>query len=351
MRVLVTGGAGFIGSHTCVKLIEKGYKLIILDSYANSNEKSIDGIINILKLQRIKDINIDFDILKADIRDESALEKLFLDCQESGNPIHAVLHFAGLKSVRESFCKPLLYWDVNVNGSLTLFRIMEKYKCRTLVFSSSATIYGLNEDIPLHENIEIKPTNPYGNTKATIENLLNDIYKSSAGKWKIANLRYFNPIGAHSSGLIGEAPLGIPNNIFPYITQVAAGLLKKVKVYGNDWPTVDGTGVRDYIHVMDLAEGHIAALEYLSSKKPQIINLNLGTSQGTSVLELIEVFQSVNNINIPFEFSERRKGDRSTIIADNSLAISNLNWVPKRSLKQMCLDGWKWQSLHPNGYV
>ena len=349
MKVLVTGGAGFIGSHACLALLQNGYEVIVIDSYLNSHKKSIERVIEIMsKKTEIQKINLE--IVKADIRDEKALDQIFLKCQSSRNPIEAVLHFAGLKSVNESVLLPLRYWDINVNGSLNLLRVMSKYECRTIVYSSSATIYGLSDHQPLKENSEIKPINPYGTTKATVERLLHDIYNSQPDKWRITNLRYFNPIGAHSSGMIGESPLLIPNNIFPYITQVAAGRIDKLTIFGNNWPTIDGTGVRDYIHVMDVAEGHIFALEYLFKSDSQIINLNLGTGKGTSVLELINTFERVNNIEIPIEFGERRIGDCSTEIADNSLALSCLNWLPKRSLEEMCSDGWKWQSLNPSGY-
>ena len=349
MRVLVTGGAGFIGSHTCLSLLEKGYEVIIIDSFVNGHKKAIERVTEIIKRNN-KNININIDIVNLDIRNENLLDNLFFNYQKLGKPIEAVIHFAGLKSVNNSVLLPLHYWDINVNGSIKLLSVMSRYECRTMVFSSSATIYGLSDDNPLKENSEIKPTNPYGSTKATVEKLLNDTFMSQPRKWRIINLRYFNPIGAHSSGLIGEAPLQTPSNVFPYITQVAAGVLEKLTIFGKNWPTRDGTGVRDYIHIMDLAEGHINALEYLLENQNQIININLGTGKGTSVLELVDVFQRVNNINIPIEFADRRIGDCSTVIADNSLALSCLDWSPKRSLEEMCSDGWKWQSLNPKGY-
>ena len=349
MRILVTGGAGFIGSHTCLALQEKGYDITVIDSYINSHKKSLQRVLDILKKNnRVKNIGIDIEI--ADIRDENSLDKLFLRYQDLGNPIQAVMHFAGQKSVKDSVLNPLIYWDVNVHGSINLLRVMDKYNCRTIVFSSSATIYGLSNNLPLKENADIQPINPYGRTKVAIEQILNDIYNSHTDKWKIANLRYFNPIGAHPSGMIGEAPMGIPTNIFPYITKVAAGIFDELTVFGKDWPTLDGTCIRDYIHVMDLAEGHIAALEYLNNFEDKIVNLNLGTGLGTSVLELIDTFEKVNNIKISKKFSSRRIGDSCTVIADNCLAVSCLNWSPKRNLEEMCLDGWKWQSLNPEGY-
>ncbi len=349
MKVLVTGGAGFIGSHTCLALLEKGYEVLVLDSYVNSHKESISRVIEIIKSnKKIKNVNINLN--NGDIRDESILDKLFSDSKLMGKPIQAVIHFAGLKSVKESITNPLRYWDINVNGSINLFKVMYRYKCKTIVFSSSATIYGLSDNLSITEKAEINPINPYGRTKEVIEKILNDVFYSERDKWKIANLRYFNPIGSHPSGLIGEVPSGVPNNIFPYLTQVAAGIRNKLTIFGNDWPTIDGTGVRDYIHVMDLADAHISALEYLLNTKSQIINLNLGTGKGTSVLELVNTFQRVNNVNVPIVFSSRREGDCGTVIADNSLSISYLKWRPKRSLDQMCIDGWKWQLLNPEGY-
>ena len=348
MKVLVTGGAGFIGSHTCLALLEKGYEVIVLDSFVNSKQESLKRVIEILKCKKI---NKNIKIIKGDIRDKNILDELFSNAKRTGKPFQAVVHFAGLKSVKDSVFNPLLYWDVNVDGSINLLRVMNKYRCRTIVFSSSATIYGLSNKKALKEDTEIMPINPYGRTKAAIEKLLNDLYISNPVEWKIANLRYFNPIGAHESGMIGESPMGVPNNIFPYITQVAAGKLDKLKIFGNDWPTLDGTGVRDYIHVMDLAEGHILALEHLLESKSKIINLNIGTGIGTSVLELVKTFERVNDIRIPLMFSTKRIGDCSSVIADNTRAISVLNWTPKRNLSQMCIDGWHWQSSNPEGYL
>ncbi len=348
-KILVTGGAGFIGSHTCVALLENGYEIIVLDSFANSQAKSLTRVIDMFN-PKTEDKNIPIQIIRGDIRDDKILDKLFSESLQINNPITAVIHFAGLKSVEQSVFNPLLYWDVNVNGSIRLLKAMTKYNCSTIVFSSSATIYGLSNQKILVEDTEIKPINPYGHTKAVIEQLLENIYESSPDNWRIANLRYFNPIGAHSSGLIGENPVGKPNNIFPYITQVASGKLDKVNIFGNDWPTIDGTGVRDYIHIMDLAEGHIAALENLLCDKSKIININLGTGLGTSVFELINIFERVNSVKIPYHIVNRRKGDLASIIADNSLALTYLDWSPKRDIEQMCIDGWKWQLLNPKGF-
>ncbi len=348
-RILVTGGSGFIGSHTCLVLLKKGYEIIVLDSCVNSSPKSLDKVLEILKKLGFNSEN-KLTFIKGDLRNLSTIEKIFKDSQLAKKPIDGVIHFAGLKAVGESVKLPLKYWDSNVCGTVNLLKVMEENHCRKIVFSSSATIYGKTSNIRLNENTPIKAVNPYGNTKVVIERLLNDLFDASNCKWSIANLRYFNPIGAHFSGLIGEAPLGIPNNIFPFITQVATGQRKELNIFGNDWPTHDGTGIRDYIHVMDLAEGHISSLEYLSNEEPQVINLNLGTGKGTSVLDLVDVFQKVNNIKINYVFAPRRAGDSSIVIADNSLAISRLDWNPKRTLEEMCRDGWNWQKINPRGY-
>tara|TARA_B100000212_G_scaffold76991_1_gene54565 strand:- start:5445 stop:6500 length:1056 start_codon:yes stop_codon:yes gene_type:complete len=341
-RILITGGVGFIGSHTIILLLQKGFDLIIIDSFINSYKKNIEEIKNLISRINNQFLeNIKF--IECDIRDKKHLNQIFLSSSNSGNPIEAVIHFAGLKAVGESVKNPLFYWEINVGGSINLFKIMDDFDCKTIVFSSSATIYHNISKGLLDENCEINPLSPYGKTKATIEKILETLYESESNKWNVANLRYFNPIGAHESGLIGENPKGIPNNLFPYINEVAIGRRNKLKIFGNDWPTFDGTGVRDYIHVMDLAEGHISALEFLLSKKGNYVNLNLGTSKGTSVLQLIETFEKVNNCKINYEFAERRSGDIASSIADNKLAISLLNWKPKRSIEDMCKDGWRWQ--------
>ena len=347
MKVLVTGGAGFIGSHTCLALLEKDYEIAVIDSYVNSNEMSLRRVIDISKSHKE---NKNIKIINADIRDIESLERVFAESYKIGKPFDAVVHFAGLKSVKDSVLNPLPYWDNNVYGAINLLKVMNKYKCKTIVFSSSATIYSASNNKLLNEQTNIKPINTYGTTKAVIEQLLQNIYNSNPKEWKIVNLRYFNPIGAHFSGKIGEFPIGIPSNIFPYITQVATGRFEKLSIFGNDWPTKDGTCIRDYIHVMDLAEGHISALEYLLENDSQIISLNLGTGIGTSVLELVDTFERVNKIKIELEFVERRIGDSCSVIADNSLACSCLDWRPKRSLQEMCIDGWKWQLSNPKGY-
>ena len=266
-------------------------------------------------------------------------------------PITSVIHFAGLKSVKESNLKPLEYWDVNVSGSINLLKIMDKYNCRNIVFSSSATIYGSNkEQNSFKEDSNINPINTYGETKASVEKILNYLHFSNPEKWNIACLRYFNPIGAHPSGLIGESPLEEPENLFPYICQVASGKRKILKIFGNDWPTKDGTCIRDFIHVMDLVDAHICALENLYKGKNKLINLNIGTGKGTSVLELISTFEEVNKIKIPFIIQGRRDGDSAYVVADNSLSQEILNWQTKRSLLDMCRDGWNWQKKNPLGY-
>ncbi len=348
--LVVTGGAGFIGSHTCLVLLENGYDIYVLDNFTNSSSKSLERVFRLvseLKESRTSKL----EIINCDIRDEFALEKAFLNASSNNNKIDAVIHFAGLKAVGESNKNPLSYWDVNVNGTTKLLQTMSRFDCKTIVFSSSATVYGNSDVQPISEENVICPSNPYGQTKATIERILEDVFNSDPQNWKIANLRYFNPVGAHPSGQIGENPMEIPNNIFPFITQVAIGTRKRLEIFGNDWPTKDGTGIRDYIHVMDLASAHMAALKFLLDEKPQIINLNLGTGKGTSVLELVNTFQRVNSCKIPFSYVDRRLGDVAITIADSSLALAKLDWRPERTLEEMCRDGWKWQLLNPQGYV
>ena len=342
--VIVTGGCGFIGSHTCLSLLKKDYEVWVIDSLINSSS---------LSLERVKMLSGKLGsiyLFQGDIRDIKFIREVFHEALNKNKTILGVIHFAGVKAVGESFFNPIQYWDNNVVGTINLLQVMNENNCKTIVFSSSATIYRITNNIPIKECAEIKSINPYGNTKVAIEKLLNDLYVSSPNQWRISSLRYFNPIGAHDSGLLGEDPLGKPNNIFPLIMQVAIKRIEKLLIFGNDWPTSDGTGIRDYIHVLDLADAHILSLELLLRENPQVLNLNLGTSKGTSVLELKNMFEEVNNVEIPYEFTERRKGDNSIVIADNSKAISVLNWVPKRTLEQMCIDGWKWQSNNPYGY-
>ena len=345
--ILVTGGVGFIGSHTCIYLLNNGYKVYIIDSLINSSIHVIDLIEKICsKSSNFSKGNLKF--FKGDICDERCLERIFLFAKKENRPIQSVIHFAGLKSVKDSTIDPIRYWEVNVSGSINLLHVMRKYGCNTIVFSSSATIYGSSKYMYIPENSKIKPVNPYGNTKSIIEKLLSDTFHNLPN-WKIASLRYFNPIGAHPSGLLGENPKGSPNNIFPIITQVASRKKDKLSIFGRDWSTKDGTGVRDYIHVMDLAEGHVRTLDYLKNNNSMNISMNIGTSKGTSVLELIDIFQKVNNIEIPHLFESRREGDVARLVADNSLLKRTLDWCPKRSLEEMCVDGWNWQKLNPNG--
>ena len=347
--ILLTGGNGYIGTHTCVSFLKKNYKIIVLDSNVNSSPISLKRVKEIFKLRKNSQENIIFE--KGDIRNEIFLRNVFINAIKRNSPIKAVVHFAGLKSVKDSVIDPLSYWDSNLFGALCLLKVMNKYKCKTIVFSSSAAIYGKNIKNPIEEISLIKPISPYGDTKVAVEKILENLFLSDTKhEWRIANLRYFNPIGAHHTGLIGENPYDVPSNIFPYICGVAIGKYKKLNIFGNDWPTKDGTGVRDYIHVMDLADSHLSAMEFLLNNEPQIINLNIGTGIGTSVLELVKIFEKVNNCIIPFDFYDRRLGDVAQLIANNKNAIYKLNWKPKKSLEDMCRDGWKWKKLNPNGY-
>ena len=347
-RILLTGGAGFIGSHTFCSLIEKGFDLLIIDSLVNSSEKSLEGVKAIFKNQKI-DINEKVNFFRGDLRDKKFLDSVFKSSINKGKPIDGVIHFAGLKAVAESVINPIKYWDHNVLGSINLIQSMNNNNCKTIVFSSSAAVYGNNSEKIISEKSKINPINPYGSTKFAVENLLNDIYQKKSSEWKIAILRYFNPIGAHPSGLIGENPLQKPNNIFPKIINAAYEKVK-LEVFGNDWPSHDGTCIRDYIHVMDLAEGHLKALDYLFKNDSQLIKLNLGTGCGYSVLELIKTFEKVNSVKVPFEISNRREGDVFKLVANNEKAIKTIDWFPNRSLEDMCKDGWNWKIMHPMGY-
>tara|TARA_Y100000589_G_C27127009_1_gene618970 strand:- start:141 stop:1199 length:1059 start_codon:yes stop_codon:yes gene_type:complete len=348
-RLLITGGCGFIGSHTSYVLLNAGYSLIILDSFENSSIEPINKLKN-LSNDFKSIIESKLKIYKGDIRDFSLVCKIFDDSKNEGEPIEGVIHFAGLKSVPNSFNNPIKYWDFNVGGTLNLIKVMNIYNCKTIVFSSSATIYGDKNSQPLKESSHINPSSPYGLTKVAVENILQSLSRSEKSKWRVANLRYFNPIGAHPSGLIGEDPINYGGNLFPKLSDVALGKEDHLIIFGNDWPTKDGTGIRDYIHVLDLAEGHQVALEYLINNEPHSINFNLGTGIGTSVLELINTFEMVNKTKIPFVFSSRRNGDIPISIADNSFAIKKLKWTPKRNLEDMCRDFWKWKIINPDGY-
>ncbi len=346
--ILVTGGAGFIGSHTCLSLLKRRYNLYVLDSFVNSSEFSLTNVLKILSIENF-DANHLLNLVSGDITDKNIIRDVFLKSIQDKKPIKSVIHFAGLKSVAESVENPSIYWKTNLISSLNLIQIMLEFGCLTIVFSSSATVYGLNNKSPINENGLLKPNNPYGHTKLAVENLLSDFHAIDK-KLKVANLRYFNPVGAHPSGLIGEDPKGIPNNIFPIIAKVAVGKLDKLNIFGNNWPTLDGTGIRDYIHVMDLAEGHINMLEFLINNEPQIVNLNLGTGIGTSVLQLLNTYEKVNNVKIPFEFVDRRSGDVAELVAENKFAKELINWNPKRNLTEMCKDSFNWQIKNPYGF-
>ena len=344
--VFLTGGSGYIGTHTCLTLLKAGFNLIVLDSNINSKKIALAKVLEIYKSFKENYINRLL-FVEGDIRDEKLLNEIFEKAKINKMQIDAVIHLAGLKSVKESINNPLAYWDANVCGAIKLFRSMIKHNCHTIVFSSSATIYGTQENgLSIKEDALINPINPYGENKVIIEKILKNIFDSSKENWRIANLRYFNPIGAHSSGLIGEEPLGTPNNIFPIICKAAAGKIDKLEIFGNDWPTKDGTCIRDYIHVMDLADAHKSALDYLIKKESKFINFNIGTGTGTSVLELVKTFIDVNGCTIKYNFGKRRAGDPCTVVADNQLALNTLKWEPKRNVEDMCRDGWKWQIYH-----
>ena len=336
MTMLVTGGAGYIGSHTCVKLLETGHRIAVIDNLCNSNIEAI---------QRIKQLTgKDFSFYQEDLRNTEALERLF----QEENKIDSVIHFAGLKAVGESVAQPLRYYENNLSSTLSLLRAMENHNVKTLVFSSSATVYGDPASVPITEEFPLSATNPYGMTKLMIENILKDLCKADKS-WNIALLRYFNPVGAHESGLIGEDPNGIPNNLVPYITQVAIGKLEKLRVFGNDYPTKDGTGVRDYIHVVDLANGHLAALNRLQENGGLMI-YNLGTGAGYSVLDVVDAFSKASSRPIPYEITERRPGDIAECYADPQKAERELSWKAERGLTEMCRDSWNWQQKNPQGF-
>jgi UDP-glucose 4-epimerase len=336
MRVLVTGGLGYIGSHTSLVLAEAGHEPVIIDNLANAKTQVID------RIRRLAGKEIGFH--RADVRDRQALEAIL-----ERERIAAVLHFAGLKAVGESVEKPLLYYENNVGGTIALLEAMRSSGVNLLVFSSSATVYGEPERLPLTEDHPLKPANPYGKTKLMIEHILADC-AVAAPDFRYAALRYFNPIGAHPSGDIGEDPRGIPNNLLPYVAQVAVGKLPRLRVFGNDYETLDGTGVRDYIHVMDLARGHVAALDYLQNTGASI-TVNLGTGRGYSVLEAVKAFERASGREVPLEFVARRSGDVAACYADASLAANELHWQAKLGIDEMCRDIWRWQSRNPDGYT
>lgn len=335
MAVLVTGGAGYIGSHTCVQLLEAGYEIVVLDNLSNSKMEAV---------KRIRELaGKDFDFIKGDILDGELLDDLFKKYD-----IDSVIHFAGLKAVGESVSIPLRYYQNNVGGSMSLFESMKKNGVKNIVFSSSATVYGMTDKMPLREDDPLGALNPYGRTKLMIEDILRDIYASD-NSWNVILLRYFNPVGAHPSGRIGEDPNGIPNNLMPFISQVAVGKLKELSVFGNDYPTPDGTCIRDYIHVMDLADGHLKALEKLS-ENPGAVAYNLGTGKGSSALEMVAAFGEATGISIPYRIADRRPGDAPVSYADPSRAAEELGWTATRDVIDMCRDLWTWQSQNPDGY-
>lgn len=335
MKILVTGGAGYIGSHTCVELLGCGHETIVIDNFVNASPKSID---------RVKKISgKDVKLYEGDIRDEKLLDKIFAE-----NEIDWVIHFAGLKAVGESCAKPIEYYDNNIGGTLVLLQAMRKAGCKKIVFSSSATVYGLPERLPLDETCKVGgTTNPYGSSKFFQEIMLEDVYKSD-NEWTVVLLRYFNPVGAHESGLIGEDPKGIPNNLTPYIAKVAIGELKEIGVFGNDYDTPDGTGVRDYIHVVDLAKGHVAAIDKIKNSGVHVYNL--GTGVGYSVLDVIHAFEKACGHKLAYSVKPRRAGDIAACYADASKAKRDLNWQAELGIEEMCSSLWNWQSKNPNGY-
>ncbi len=336
MAILITGGCGYIGSHTCIEMLKAGYDIVVLDNYYNAKPEA---------LRRAKELaGKDFPFYECDIRDADGLQKIF-----SAHQIDAVIHFAGLKAVGESVSKPMEYYDNNVGGTVTLCEVMAKNGCKRMVFSSSATVYGMNNPSPLREEMPTGAvTNPYGRTKYIIEEILQDICVSDPD-WSVVLLRYFNPIGAHDSGRIGEDPNGIPNNLMPYISQVAIGKLPKLSVFGDDYDTPDGTGVRDYIHVVDLAKGHVKAVDY-ALKTTGADVFNLGTGIGYSVLDLVKAFEKANGVEVPYMISPRRPGDIATCYSDPSKAAKVLGWKAEKTIEDMCRDSWRWQSQNPKGY-
>jgi UDP-glucose 4-epimerase len=335
MKILVTGGAGYIGSHTCIELIKAGYEVVVVDNLCNSSLESLK------RVESLVDCNIPF--YKVDVRDKVALTEVFEQYLIDG-----VIHFAGLKSVGESLEKPIEYYDTNVGGTFILADVMRKFGCKMFVFSSSATIYGDPHTLPIKENFPLSVTNPYGRSKLLIEEFFGDVFFAD-DNWHIALLRYFNPIGAHKSGLIGEDPNDIPNNLLPYISQVAVGKLEKLSVFGGDFDTPDGTGVRDYIHVVDIAKGHVKALQALENK-PQLLTVNLGTGNGYSVLDMVKAFERASGKDVPYQIVDRRHGDIAACYADPAYALEKLKWSAEYELDEMCEDTWRWQSQNPDGY-
>jgi len=336
MRILVTGGAGYIGSHTCVELLQAGYEVVVVDNLCNSKITSLE------RVQQITGKKLEFH--KVDLCEIDALDQVFSQAK-----VDAVIHFAGLKAVGESVNIPIPYYQNNIAGTLNLLQVMDKYAVKDIVFSSSATVYGDPASLPITEDFPLSATNPYGRSKLIIEEMLGDVYISD-NQWNVALLRYFNPVGAHISGLIGEDPNGIPNNLMPYIAQVAVGKLEKLSVFGGDYDTPDGTGVRDYIHVVDLAKGHIKALQKLA-QNPGLVVWNLGTGQGYSVIEMAEAFAKASGQKVPYQIVERRAGDIAACYADSTKALNEIGWKAEKGLQEMCEDTWRWQSSNPDGYA
>jgi UDP-glucose 4-epimerase len=333
--ILLTGGAGYIGSHACVALLNAGHEVAVLDNLSNSSPVALERVARICGKAA--------DFVEGDVRDADLLDRLFAQ-----RPIRAVMHFAGLKAVGESVEKPLEYYDNNVRGTLELLAAMRRADVRTMVLSSSATVYGDPASVPIREDFPRSATNPYGRSKLMIEDILADLHRAELG-WSIARLRYFNPVGAHETGLIGEDPQGIPNNLMPFVAQVAIGRRERLSVFGSDYPTPDGTGVRDYIHVVDLAAGHVAALNWLE-REGGLLTVNLGTGQGYSVLDMVRAFEQASGRSVPYEIVARRPGDIAECWADPSLARELLGWEAKRGIDAMCADAWRWQSMNPEGY-
>ncbi len=334
-NILVTGGAGYIGSHTLILLIEAGYSVIVFDNFSNSSIESVKRVEKI--------VNRNITVVEGDIRNREDLNKVF-----KNHKIDAVIHFAGLKAVGESVSKPIKYYDNNISGTINLCRVMSENGCKSIVFSSSATVYGNPASNPIREDFPISATNPYGRSKLFIEEILRDIFISD-NSWKIVLLRYFNPVGAYKSGVIGEDPADIPNNLMPFIAQTAIGKREYLSVFGDDYDTHDGTGVRDYIHVMDLANGHVKALDKIDSFN-RVMTINLGTGKGYSVLDMVKAFERASGVKIPYKIAPRRAGDIATCYADPSYAKEVLGWEAKRGIAEMCEDSWRWQSNNPNGY-
>jgi UDP-glucose 4-epimerase len=336
MKILVTGGAGYIGSHACVELLDAGHEVVVVDSLVNSCKEALN------RVEQISGKQLSF--YQIDVCDDEALDSVFQQ-----HRFNAVIHFAGLKAVGESVEQPLHYYENNIHGAIVLARVMERHGVRDIVFSSSATVYGDPANVPVKEDFPLSCTNPYGHSKLFIEQILRDLHVADS-RWNVVLLRYFNPVGAHASGLIGEDPEGIPNNLMPYISQVAVGKLEELQIFGSDYDTHDGTGVRDFIHVVDLAQGHVSAVEKLADK-PGAVVYNLGTGEGYSVIDMVKAFEKASGKTIPYKLVERRPGDVAITYADPSLAYEELGWKASRGLEEMTRDSWNWQSKNPSGYM